>query len=276
MFECSKFDHIINSYHENKLAHAFLLETNNIEKCYKDLLKLIKMLNCPKNYDDDCKEECNLCNLIDNGNLPSLIEIESEGNFIKKDQILNMMERFSSKPVFSKYNTYIVKNCDRFNSSSANTILKFLEEPTDNIIGFFITTNKMNVISTVRSRCQEYIIFYDDFNSYYDSEDISLFKTYFDNIYKNKDDLLYNKISMSKCFSERIEWQTFFTKMFIYISDVCTKHICSEIEMIKSMDQRNLVKMLNLIETVLKYIKSNGNIELILDKFVIEMRNYYE
>ena len=64
-------------------------------------------------------------------------------------------------PIFSKYNIYIINQCDKLNSSSANSLLKFLEEPEDNIIGFFITNSKMNVISTVRSRCQEYSIYYD-------------------------------------------------------------------------------------------------------------------
>ena len=39
--------------------------------------------------------------------------------------------------------------------------------------------------------------------------------------------------------------------------------------------KENLIKMVVEIETILKYIKSNGNIDLILDKFVIEMREYY-
>ena len=37
-----------------------------------------------------------------------------------------------------------------------------------------------------------------------------------------------------------------------------------------------MVKILELLEEILKYINSNGNIDLILDKFVIEMRKYYE
>ena len=33
-------------------------------------------------------------------------------------------------------------------------MLKFLEEPEDNILGFFITSNKERVIDTIKSRCQ--------------------------------------------------------------------------------------------------------------------------
>ena len=45
--------------------------------------------------------------------------------------------------------------------------------------------------------------------------------------------------------------------------------------MVKEVSKENLIKMVVEIETILKYIKSNGNIDLILDKFVIEMREYY-
>lgn len=276
MFKCSKFDNILKSYHENKLAHAFLLETNDSLECYKDLIKLIKAINCPYEYSENCQKECNLCNLIDFGNLPSLIEIKPDGTFIKKNQILEMMERFSSKPVFSRYNVYIVHDCDHFNDSSANTILKFLEEPNDNIVGFFITNNKMNVISTIRSRCQSFAMHYIDKSSIYGTEDIILFNEYFNHIYKNKDDLLYNKNVMGKKFTDRIEWQEFFYKLFIYVSDICSFKTNSEIEVFARISRTNMVKILELLEEILKYINSNGNIDLILDKFVIEMRKYYE
>ena len=49
---------------------------------------------------------------------------------------------------------YIIKNADRFNASSANTILKFLEEPEDDIIAILLTTNRYHVIETILSRCQ--------------------------------------------------------------------------------------------------------------------------
>ena len=40
------------------------------------------------------------------------------------------------------------------NSFSANTILKFLEEPNENIIAFLLTNNRYHVIDTIVSRCQ--------------------------------------------------------------------------------------------------------------------------
>ena len=277
MFKCNNFNNILNCYHENKLSHAFLLETNDIDQCYKDVLELVKMINCSGKYSEEC-DECNLCHLIDLGNIPSLITIDPVGNNIKKDQVLDMMERFKSKPIYSKFNTYIIRKCDYFNQSSANTLLKFLEEPEDDIIGFFITNNKMNVISTIRSRCQEWSMFYkEDLGNNYSEESISQFNEYLVNVCGKDDAFIYNQNVFKKLFEDRLEWSDFFTEIMHYLIDVSSDNVTlGNNDVLAKMDKREIIKIISKIEDILKYLKSNGNIELILDKFVIEMRNIYE
>ena len=276
MVEASILKDLLKRYREGKLAHAFLLETNDTNKCYKDVLQLLKELNCPQEYRDDCDKECNICRLINTDSLPSLITIIPEGQNIKKDQILSMMDKFSTKPVFTKYNMYVIRDADRFNSSSANTLLKFLEEPEDNILGFFITNNKENVISTIRSRCQVFNCNYDtNIMESLDEEILTDVKLYLNAIYKNKDDIIYNKTHMSGYYKDRIQWEIFFNTMLYYLKDCYTTNRIDKIEMVREVSKENLIKMVVEIETILKYIKSNGNIDLILDKFVIEMREYY-
>ena len=277
MSSINVFENLLLRYHENKLAHAFLLETNNEELCYKDVLELIKKMNCSFNYSNNCSLDCNICNLIDNNSLPSLITIVPDGQFIKKGQITDMMERFSTKPVFTKENIYVIREAERFNSSSANTLLKFLEEPEDNIIGIFITSNKENVISTIRSRCQIFSCIYDNniIDCLYDNI-LTDVKLYLNSIYKNADDLLYNKTHMSGFYTDRKDWELFFKTMFYYLDDCYISERLDKVELVKNISKDKLIKIIVLIEDILKYIKSNGNIDLILDKFVIEMRNYYE
>lgn len=277
MSEVLVFDNLLKRYHENKLAHAFLLETNDISRCYEDVLNFIKKLCCPHTFSIECKENCNLCSLIDADNLPSLITINPDGQFIKKGQILDMMEKFSTKPVFTNFNIYVIREAERFNSSSANTLLKFLEEPEDNILGIFITNNKENVISTIRSRCQIFSCYYNGNIADNLNDDILTdVKLYLNAIYNNKDDLLYNKTHMSGYYSDRKDWEIFFNTMLYYLNDCYSSDRLDKIELVKNISKCNLVKVIILIEEILKYIKSNGNIDLILDRFVIEMRNYYE
>ena len=68
------FQELIQAYRENKLAHAFLIETNDKEKSYHSLLQFLKILNCPDEYKEGCSN-CNLCHLIDTNSLPSLLTV---------------------------------------------------------------------------------------------------------------------------------------------------------------------------------------------------------
>ena len=275
MIESENIKKLVKRYHENKLSHAFLLETNNSKKCYQDIISLIKIINCPGEFKEKCSE-CNLCGLIKKENLPSLKVVTCNASSIKKEQILEVINSFVTKPIFSKFNMYIVKDADRLNGSSGNTLLKFLEEPEDDILGFFITNNKENVLSTVRSRCQIVNCYYDEEDFEYDEEILDNVKIYLINIYNNYDDLYYNKSNISKLYSDRKKWEKFFTIMLFYFKDCLSNKRDDVIDVMKKFSNKNLINVILLIEEILSLIKSNVNIDLVLDKFVIEMRKYYE
>ena len=262
------FEDILKKFHEKKLAHAFLLESNDIEKCFNDVLTLIKSI---------CSDDSvgNISQLIDSNNLPSLVVIEPNGQFIKKEQIKDLMNRFSTKPIFTDYNFYIIKEADRFNSSSANALLKFLEEPEENIIGFFITNNRENVISTIRSRCQVFSCIYNENHLLIDEDVLLNVKLYLNSIYKNDMDLLYNRTDACNYYKDRREWEIFFNTMLLYLKEYVENKRKDAIKFLEKSSKENIIKSLFIIEDVLKRIKTNGNIDLILDKFVIEMRCLY-
>lgn len=274
---------IYKKYREGRLAHAYLIETNNISNLIEDLKELIKAINCPEEYQKECSN-CNLCNLINKNNLPSLIIIEPDGANIKKQQIEELKISFETKPIYSKYNVYIIKNAEKLNASSANAMLKFIEEPTDGIIGFFLTNNKDVIIPTIKSRCQSLVVIYDKNNLLerlnLTSEEFqnytSIIKNYLSKIndfsFINHKELILNKIS------ERKQIETMFRIIFeiFYQNFLKAQNKEYNEELINIYKQENndiTIKILNIITKTLQDLSYNVNIELLLDKFVIEMRN---
>ena len=69
-------------------------------------------------------------------------------------QLIELQNSVMTKPVLGDKIVYIIKNCDKLNASSANSILKFLEEPADDIVAILLTDNISNVMFTILSRCQ--------------------------------------------------------------------------------------------------------------------------
>ena len=283
MFPNNNLKEIYEKYREGRLAHAYLIETNNIPKLINDLNELIKAINCPEEYQESC-HNCNLCNLIAKNNLPSLITIEPDGTSIKKSQIEELKVSFETKPIYSRFNTYIIKNAEKLNGSSANAMLKFVEEPTEGIIGFFITNNKDVIIPTIKSRCQSLVITYesdnllDKLNITQEELDnyLKIVKDYLKEIKENK--IINHKDTILNKLKERKEVEIMFKIIFeIYyntflkeINKPYNQELLNDYEL--DVRREEIIHKLNIITKFLQDLSYNVNMELLLDKFVIEMR----
>ncbi len=255
---------IYSKYRENKLSHAYLIETNNLDEAYNRVLELCKMLQCDAEYKCDC-DKCNICNLININNHPNIITLEPDGTTIRKEQVVNLKEKFSTMPVYSKYNIYIIKGAEKLNESSENSLLKFLEEPEKNILGFLLTENKDKLLSTVISRCQCYN--YNTLNNENKiSEDINkLSNHYYDLINSNNDMLLLANKQTSSLLKDKDDASEFFNILLL-------KFLKQYKSNLSTLD----LERVNIIQKNLENLRFNVNIELLLDKFVIEMSELNE
>lgn len=252
MVIAKKFNFILKQNENNRLSHAFLVETNNIDLCLNDVKEIIKIINK--------SDENNVDKLIDINNLPSLQIIEAESSIIKKSQIEELIQKFSTKPIYSKYNNYIILNGEKLNDSSSNSLLKFLEEPEDNIIGFILVNNKENVLPTIKSRCEIIHVDYEEAHKY-DDELVLIANEYLDKIL-NSDDRLINKDLINN-YGDR----DLIEKILLIIFNKYYNNYLNNLNIKEKND-----KILKIIQDKINYLKSNTNIELLLDCFVIEMR----
>ncbi len=147
------FDFINNEKKKNKLSHAYLIETCDYDKVDNLIIEFLKILlssNTVDNESDDIK----LFHLIEEKTYPDIKYIKADGSSIKKEQLINLMDEFKNKSMYDNKQVYIIEDATKLNMSSANTMLKFLEEPEDNIIAILIANSKYKVIDTILSRCQ--------------------------------------------------------------------------------------------------------------------------
>lgn len=147
----SYIDKIISN---KMVSHAYLIEIHDYSNDMKYVYDFIKMILCNISYAELEHSNNPIISLIDEHNYPDIKEIEPDGVFIKKNQLLELQSEYSNKSLLDNKRIYIIKYADKLNSSSANTMLKFLEEPEDDIVAFLITDNRYHIIDTILSRCQ--------------------------------------------------------------------------------------------------------------------------
>lgn len=255
----STFEDLLKLYNENRFSHCYLFETNNIEMCFNSLKSFIKII---------CNDVPNINELIDKNCYPSLKIIEPTNGTIKKDEIDNLKQSFALSSIYSSNKIYIIKNPELMNSSAYNKMLKFLEEPEDNIIGFFITNSKENIAPTIISRCEIIRDIYSEdldknlLNNIDYEEYINNAKKYIEILELDYNNIfMYNYNVILKEFNEKKQIICFLKVLYeLYESDF-------------NLDKKfkNIQKKLKILLKYLYQIQYNVNLNLMLDSMAIEI-----
>ncbi len=146
---------LINLIQNKSYAHAYLFNANNNIRAEEMALSFAKSIICPHNkISKDSCDECSICERIDKNTFPEIKVLKEEGLAIKKESISGIKKEFNYKSLEGNKRVYIINEAEKLNHHSANSILKFLEEPEENIIAILITNNIYKVPETIVSRCQ--------------------------------------------------------------------------------------------------------------------------
>ncbi|MBR2678734.1 MAG: hypothetical protein IKE63_04890 [Bacilli bacterium] len=148
------FDYVDHIVENNKISHAYIIEIDDYDSDMIDIYDFVKMIIFNKKHDDLDRINDGIIKFIDNNMYPDIKLIEPDGNNIRKKQLLELQKEYSNTSLLNNKRIYIIKNAEKMNQASGNTILKFLEEPEDNIVALLLTDNRYNVLETVLSRCQ--------------------------------------------------------------------------------------------------------------------------
>ena len=139
---------------KNRMAHAYIFDGEK-GTAKKDVLQFfMKRLLCENPSNNVPCETCRNCRRIDSGNHPNIQQLEPDGQFIKVDQVRELMSRLQMTGVEQGRKIYVLHHADRLNIASANMLLKFLEEPDGEVTAILLTEQIQGILPTIRSRCQ--------------------------------------------------------------------------------------------------------------------------
>ena len=141
-----------NSLKKDRLSHAYLFEGERGTKKYETALYFAQMLLCT-GEDVPC-QACHNCRRIKNKTHPNVYVVEPIKNTIRKQQIIDLQKEFSKTRVEPGPKIYIIRNIETINTSAANSLLKFLEEPFPNTFAILTSANINRVLPTIISRSQ--------------------------------------------------------------------------------------------------------------------------
>lgn len=292
---------------KNKLAHAYLFESNGYIGTFDLALALAKTLLCPYNYSNNQKcVNCTQCDNIDNGNYPEIKIIEADGMWIKKEQLLELQEQFSTKSVINKRKIYIIKDADKLNNVAANSLLKFIEEPEENIIAILISPTRYQLLDTIVSRCQiisfnqtslkgnlvekvaKYLYNTTSAINEFITDEKSIDKINkvidFVNFYEKNglDTLFYTYELWTSTFKNKEDLIIAFEILLLYYRDLLNYMCNQELEIFidyndnyQKLSENNTINQVCLkIDKIIElknYLKINANTNLLLDKLILEL-----
>lgn len=146
---------LTNALTTHQASHAYLFVGPKGSKMLETAKWFAKSLICPNAAPHAC-EACDVCRRIEDDIFSDLIILDGTKTSIKKDDVLNLQEKFA-KTALEGYGKkfYIINGADNATPEALNSLLKFLEEPSGlDTTAILISEKPERLLETIVSRCQ--------------------------------------------------------------------------------------------------------------------------
>ncbi len=141
----------------DKLPHALLMKGPEGLGKQQFALQLAHSLLC-SSVDESgfACGHCAACKLIAVDTHPDcyILQAEERGKAIKVDDVRQLSSKLNMTSQYGGYQVTIIVDAHDMNINASNSLLKTLEEPTNNALLILVSSNPQKLPITVRSRCQ--------------------------------------------------------------------------------------------------------------------------
>lgn len=142
-----------NGLKNNSFVHAYLFVGEKGTPKMETAIFLAQSLLCDQ--EGFACETCDTCQRVKDGNYADLIIKDGTDSSIKKEDILNIQEQFSKTAIEAKgRKIYILNMIENATPEALNSLLKFLEEPSEDVTAILICEQQDRLLPTIISRCQ--------------------------------------------------------------------------------------------------------------------------
>lgn len=99
--------------------------------------------------------ECPACSMSTAGTHPDIEHVVPTAVTYKADEVRALAQRAASLPLVGRWRVIVLEDADRLNESSANALLKAIEEPAERTVWMLCAPSAADVLSTIASRCRQ-------------------------------------------------------------------------------------------------------------------------
>jgi len=142
-----------NALSTGKTAHAYLFNGSRGTGKTSTARIVAKALLCGVDKNGEPNQESPLWDMVNDGSLTDLIEIDAASNNSVED-IRDLREKIRFAPSIAEKKVYIIDEVHMLSKSAFNALLKTLEEPPSYAYFILATTEIHKVPETIASRCQ--------------------------------------------------------------------------------------------------------------------------
>jgi DNA polymerase-3 subunit delta' len=121
---------------------------------------MMAKLLCSSDQPEACGQ-CRSCGLLKGGGAhPDRFELqpEEDSQIIKVDQVRQLISSLNLTTSIGSRKVAYIHPADVMNASSANALLKSLEEPTGDAVLILVSSDSSRLPVTIRSRCQSIVV----------------------------------------------------------------------------------------------------------------------
>lgn len=142
------------SVREQRVAHAYAFTGPGAEMKVHATRLWFQAIGCSQQPGEGC-DQCAHCRTIIQNNHPNWHLLEPDGASIKIKQIRALQKQFQTRAYDGSKKMFVISNAEKMTDEAANSLLKWLEEPSSDILVVLIVSQRALLLPTIQSRVLE-------------------------------------------------------------------------------------------------------------------------